>query len=235
MPIERDIPLSLTPDNILRRQGIRQRTSRPEIAAITEKLLSEMFELCLLEPVAAYNIYSIATLGDDRVSLDNGMEIRSISLPSLLSESRELAVVVCTIGHRLEKQVTDYLKGNEPLRGLLLDGIGSAAVDSLSQEACKLIQNEASLRGYQASSRFSPGTSGFPITEQWQLFELVPADEIGVSLAASGLMVPRKSVSMVIGLGQQVTVQKRGEACARCNLSKTCLYRWEVNNQHIQA
>ncbi len=225
MPIKRDIPLSLTSDNILRRQGIRQRSSRPEIAAITEKLLSEMYELCLLEPMAAYNIYPVSEVSNDRVSLDNGVEIRGTSLPSLLAKSQELAVAVCTIGPKLEKQVTDYLGGREPLRGLLLDGIGSAAVDSLAQEACKLIQNEASLRDYQVSSPFSPGTPGFPITEQWQLFQLIPTEEIGVSLVASGLMVPRKSVSMVIAIGEYVTVRKRGEACARCNLSETCHYR----------
>lgn len=228
MPIKWDIPLSLAPDNILRRQGIRQRSSRPEIASLTEKLLSEMYERCLLEPMAAYNIYPISRVSHDRVSLNNSMEIRSTSLPSLLSDAEELAVAVCTIGPKLEKQVTDYLGGREPLRGLLLDGIGSAAVDSLAQEACKLIQHEASLRDYQASSPFSPGTPGFPITEQWQLFQLVPAEEIGVSLVASGLMVPRKSVSMVIALGKQVTVRKRGEACARCNLSKTCHYKLVV-------
>lgn len=228
MPIHKDISLSLTPDNILRRQGIRQRSSRPEIAAITEKLLAEMYKLSLLEPVAAYNICPISEVSHDRVSLDNGVEIGSTSLISLLSDSRELAVVVCTIGPKLEKQVTEYLGGREPLQGLLLDGIGSAAVDSLAQESCKLIQNEASLRGCQASSPVSPGIPGFPITEQWQLFRLVPAEEIGVRLAASGLMVPRKSVSMVIALGEHMTIRKQGEACTHCNLSKTCHYKLVV-------
>lgn len=228
MPIKRDIPLSLSSDNILRRQGIRQRSSHPEITAITQKLLSEMYELCLLEPVTAYNIYPVSEVSNDRVSLNNGMEIIGTALPSFLSESRELAVVVCTIGPKLEKRVTDYLGGREPLRGLLLDGIGSAAVDSLAQDACNLIQYEASLRDYQASSPFGPGAPGFPITEQWQLFRLVPSEEIGVCLTASGLMFPRKSVSMVIALGEHVTVRKRGEACARCNLSQTCHYKLVV-------
>jgi hypothetical protein len=52
------------------------------------------------------------------------------SLLSLfLTNSKELAVAIYTIGPRLEKQVTDYTSRGEPLRGMLLDGIGSAAVD----------------------------------------------------------------------------------------------------------
>jgi len=37
-------------------------------------------------------------------------------LPSLLPESKELAAVVCTIGVKLEKQVTNYFNRDEPLR-----------------------------------------------------------------------------------------------------------------------
>ena len=183
----------------------------------------------LLQPVCAYEIYPISGIDHDQVSLAGDMALHSQLLASALSDAEELAAAVCTIGPNLEKQVTGYLDANEPLRGLLLDGIGSAAVDSLAQEVCRLIQDEALSRSYQASSPYSPGHTGFPITEQWPLFQLVPTAEIGVSLAASALMVPRKSISMVIALGEQVPVRKRGEACAHCNLSKTCHYRIAIS------
>jgi len=234
--IVRDIHLNLEQRQILRREGIRRQSSvRPEIIALIDELLLNIDAEHLLEPVCAYAIYPVSGIDHDQLSLSGDMVLHAPLLASALPDAEELAIVVGTIGPGLEKRVTEYLGKGEPLRGLLLDGIGSAAVDSLSQQACQLIQNEASLRGYQAGSRFSPGITGFPITEQWQLFRMVPADEIGMSLAASGLMVPRKSVSMVIGLGQKMVVRERGEACARCNLSKTCLYRWETDNQHIEA
>ena len=37
----------------------------------------------------------------------------------------------------------------------------------------------------------------------------VNADEIGVRLTASGVLVPRKSISMVIGIGPQMTNGRR--------------------------
>ncbi|HEY41152.1 MAG TPA: hypothetical protein G4O18_04740 [Dehalococcoidia bacterium] len=226
MTIVSGIHISLDKRQVLRREGIRQQSSvKPEIMALIDELLASTYDKHLLEPAIAYDVYAISEVGHDSVQLDNSTEIRSASLSSLISGGRELTVAVCTIGPKLEKQVTDYLGGREPLRGLLLDGIGSAAVDSLVQETCRLMQNEASLRGYQSSSPISPGIPGFPITEQWPLFQLVPSEEIGVRLAPSGIMVPRKSASMVIALGEQVTVRKQGEACARCNLSKTCHYR----------
>ena len=161
----------------------------------------------------------------DQLCLKGNTAIHGPLFGSLLSEAKELAVVVCTIGPKLESKVDDYFAQNDPLRAIVLDGIGSAAVDSLTQEVGKFMMNEASSRGYQASSSLSPGMLSFPISEQWQLFELAPTEEIGVRLTPSGMMVPRKSVSMVIGIGPQMPTWIKAEVCARCNMRKTCHYR----------
>jgi len=226
MPIIRDISLKLKIREILRRQGFKEYSKvRPEMKNLIGELLVSLSDKHLLEPAIAYEIYSITEVGHHRVRLEGNAALHGPLLPSVLLEAKELSVVVCTIGPKLEEKVTDYLERSEPLSGLLLDGIGSAAVDSLAQEVCKLIMHEASLRGYQTGSPLSPGMPGFPISEQWRLFELVPAEEIGVNLTPSGMMVPRKSVSMVIGIGLQMTTWTQAEVCARCNLKETCPYR----------
>ncbi len=226
MPVIRDIPLSLKIGEVLRREGFRKQSKiRPEIKSLILELLASVKNDHLLEPAIAYEIYSITEMSPGQLSLGDKLVIHGPLLPSLLREARELAIVVGTIGPGLEKQVTDYNNRDELLRSVLLDGIGSAAVDSLTQEACKLIVSEASACGYQVSSPISPGMPGFPITEQWQVLEMVPVREIGVSLTSSGMMVPRKSASMVIGIGPEMKTWTRAEGCARCNLRKTCSYR----------
>jgi len=226
MPVKRNIPLSLEMNEVLRREGLREYSKlRPEMKALIRELLASMKNDHLLEPAIAYEIYSITEVRRDQLSLEGDVAVHGQLLPSILPDAKELAVVVCTIGPALEKQVKEYFDKKEPLRGVLLDGIGSAAVDSLAEEACKFTTGEALSRGYQASSPISPGMLGFPISEQWQLFELVPAEEIRVSLTPLGIMVPRKSVSMVIGIGPQMATWTRKEVCARCNLKKTCPYK----------
>jgi hypothetical protein len=226
MPIIRDIPLSLKTREVLRRQGLGGGAKvRPEIEILIGELLTSVKKAHLLESAIAYEIYTITEISQRQLSLEGNPVVHDPLLPSLLPRAKELAVAVCTIGPKLEKQVTDYTSRGEPLRGTLLDGIGSAAVDSLTEEVCKFIANEASSRGYEASSPINPGMPGLPITEQWQLLKLVPAGEIGVSLTSSGIMVPRKSVSMVMGIGLQMAKWTRAEVCARCHLKKTCPYR----------
>jgi len=226
MPVIRDIPLSLKTQDVLRREGFRGNFKvRPKIKSLILELLASVENAHLLEPAIAYEVYPITEMTSSQVSLEGNSVVHGSLLPSIFPEAKELVIVVCTIGPKLEKQVTDYSNGGETLRGMLLDGIGSAVVDTLAQEACKFMAGEASSRGYQASSPINPGMPGLAITEQWQLLKMVPAREIGVSLTSSGIMVPRKSTSMVIGIGPQMTTWTQAEVCAHCSLRKTCPYR----------
>jgi hypothetical protein len=225
MPVIRDIPLNLNIGEVLRRQGFRDHSKiRPETKSLILELLDIVESAHLLEPAVAYEYYKVIRMSPNQVSLEGGKAIHGSLLHTAFPEAKKLAFVVCTIGPKLEKQVTDYSKSGEALRSTLLDGIGSASVDMLIPEVCRRIASDVSSRGYQASSPVSPGWPGLPITEQWNLFELVNTQEIGVSLTSSGIMVPRKSVSMVIGIGPQMATWTQAEVCARCNLRKTCPY-----------
>jgi hypothetical protein len=229
MPVIRDIPLNIEAGEILRREGLGGKVRvRPEVETIIRELVDSARATHLVEPLMAYEIYPITELTHDKVSLDGGREVSGTLLPPLLARADELAIAVITIGPALEKRVTEYNNNKEPLRAILLDGIGSAAVDSLTQEACAYISHQADSRGYQVGSPVNPGMPGLALTEQWPLLEMVPAGKIGVSLTSSGVMVPRKSTSMLIGIGKQMTVWSRAEVCERCNLGETCPYRIKV-------
>jgi len=179
----------------------------------------------LLESAMVYQTYPILDIGYQQLCLPGNMILHGSALSSAFSRAKEVAVLVCTIGYKLEEKVTDYFIKSEPLYGLLLDGIGNAAIESVVQESCELIMGEASLHANFVSNPLSPGDSGFPISEQGQLFELVPAKQIGVNFISSGMMVPRKSISAVIGIGAQMKTWTKTETCTRCNLSKTCSYK----------
>ena len=160
-----------------------------------------------------------------RAYLSENKSLLSPFLISTLPSAKELAVIVCTIGPKLEEKAAQFFRHDEPLRALLLDGIGSAAVDSLSEEACRILAQKAATRGYQTSSPISPGMFGLPISEQQHLFELLPAEEIGVCLTSAQIMVPCKSVSMVIGIGPKMATWTKAEVCRHCKLKKNCRHK----------
>jgi hypothetical protein len=228
MPVVREMPVRLTMNQVLRGQGFGGHSKiRPEIGKLIPELIASVESDYLIEPSMAYEIYPITA--HQRPSESN-ISTHERLLSSVLAEALELAYVLCTIGPRLENKVTYYNKMGESLRGVLLDGIGNTAVDSLSQACCKFIAKEAASHGYQASSPICPGMPVFPIARQRELLEMVPAQEIGVSITSLGMLVPRKSASMVIGIGSQMPKWTRAESCSRCNLSQTCNYRRNTPN-----
>ena len=67
-----------------------------------------------------------------------------------------------------------------------------------------LIRDEAWERGWQASAPFQPGQLDWPLEDHGVFFELLPAEKLGLRLDSNRLMVPSKSVSMAVGLGEEM-------------------------------
>jgi hypothetical protein len=70
----------------------------------------------------------------------------------------------------------------------------------------------------------SPGCQAVPIEAQKALFSLLDAQSIGVTLTDSLLMIPIKSVSLILPLA--VTLPERLKVfsmCHTCRRSETCM------------
>ena len=221
MPVICGISIDLTENDVFRRQEIKDsKVIHPSIKSIAQELLTRKNEW--LNPAVAYQIYPVTESTMGYLELRGEARISGGAVASSLNQAREIAVVLGTIGRQLEDQVDKYFKTGDSLRGFLLDGLGSAAIDSLGYEACKLMESEVSPRGDTTSSPFSPGMQGWDIQELPELLQLVPAEKIGVSLTSGGMMHPRKSIAMVIGIGRNMPKRKRAEFCESCNLRDTC-------------
>lgn len=224
MAEERCWALELDVDQILSAQGVDPASVRersPALVAVAERALGE--GRAFLAPQALQRAFSIERRHGDTLELGGGGSLRGAGLPDLLDGADEIVVTVCTIGAALEQQVSARLAG-EPGFALALDGLGTAAVDALAREVCAGISTAAEDRGLRATPPLSPGMMEWPLAEgQDQIFSLVDARSIGVVLTASRLMIPRKSVSMVVGLGPRV-VTGRG-TCDVCHMRDTCRYR----------
>ena len=226
MPVIRDIPLSLKIGDVLRREGLGGGAKvRRETKDLILELLASVRRMQLLQPAAAYECYPVTGVNGDQISLEGGGAIHGRLIPAMFPEAKELAVLICTIGPWLEKQVTEYSRSGKVMKAMILDGIGSAAVDILISQVVGSMATDVFLRGCEMSSQVCPGMPGFLLSEQWNLLRLVDADEIGVSVTASGVMVPRKSTSMVIGIGPRMARWTQAEVCARCSLRETCHYK----------
>lgn len=108
---------------------------------------------------------------------------------------------------------------------VILDACASAAIENVCDNLCADIAG--AVAPMYLTDRFSPGYGDLPLAQQADLCRVLDVSRrIGVTLTESGLMIPQKSVTAIIGISP-VPVEKRSRGCAACNLFKTCTYRKE--------
>jgi cobalamin-dependent methionine synthase I len=111
------------------------------------------------------------------------------------------------------------------LKAMLLHDLATTAVDALCQQFCNQLEIEAGQAGRHTSSPLSPGESSWPIEEQSIIFSLLETEQIGVTLTESLVMVPIKSLSLVVGEAQHAMGEGDVESCSYCTFQDRCRYR----------
>ena len=220
MPVVHDITFPLSIEQVLRGQGTgNQSRVPPKTLSLSHELLEDVRRLRLIQPRMAYKFCPVRETGRDYLVVQGGVLLRGPFLVKHFARAKELALMVCTVGPHLEKRVTDYVGRNDYLRAVLLDGIGTADVGSLEQEGSRIVHHEARSWGYEAS------IPGFSLHAQYEICRIVSADKLGVHFTPSTIAIPRKSLSMVVGVGLGMPAWTIAEACSRCNMRDTCRYR----------
>jgi hypothetical protein len=116
-----------------------------------------------------------------------------------------------TIGEPLEARVRDHFGSGHYLEAVVLDAVGSVAVEAV----CQALERACAPAG--PSARFSPGYCLWRLANQEALFALLRPGEIGIRLMASMIMHPLKSVSGLVvqaASGEDLVVAP--EDCAPC-------------------
>jgi hypothetical protein len=220
----RDWPLNIDVDMVLRGQGadasvIRQR--RPQLIGIAQRAIEDGKQL--IKPAVVYRHLSVASLHHENLVLKNGAVLKGELLALHLAPAEQIILLVCTIGSALEQYLAEVLS-TDPAYGLALDSFGSTVVEVLSVAACTYFEAQARRRNLYTSIPLSPGMVGWPVDEgQAQIFNLLAANLIGVTLNEYALMIPAKSISMILGLSR--TPFTTGRTCDFCALRDTCRYQ----------
>jgi hypothetical protein len=224
MPVLADWQLALDVDLVLRGQGadpsaIRARS--PAVVREAERALRDAAPL--LAPRVGYRRMAVQGLRHERVLLEGGSSLQGPLVAAHLKGAASLVVAVCTVGPAIDELVSGALD-EDPLFGLALDGLGSAAVEALATAASNQFEAEAAADGLEATIPLSPGMVGWSVEQgQPEVFALIDPAEAGVRLSSAWMMIPRKSISFVLGIGPGV--RSAGRTCDYCSLKATCRYQ----------
>ena len=148
-------------------------------------------------------------------------EMGSIILRQLRG-SEAFALFICTSGLEFETYQHRLKEQGDMVRVFIADALGSVIAEKCADQMEKALQESIDKLGWMHTNRFSPGYCGWHVSQQQLLFPLFQGHTCGVKLTDSSLMIPIKSVSGIIGLGEKV--RKLEYTCGLCDF-KQCYKR----------
>lgn len=138
-----------------------------------------------------------------------------------LAHSSRVIFFAATLGSAADKSIRTAEIRNMAY-ALILDALASAMIEEFCDTAEKEMHEK--LGGF-FTWRFSPGYGDYPIEVQPDIIRFLNADkQIGLTVTDSNILIPRKSVTAVIGVSD--AEQEKGvRGCATCSMRDRCSFR----------
>jgi hypothetical protein len=171
----------------------------PRVASLINDHLDEAQQL--VKPSYSHLIRQVELVYGASVILEDGTVFHSQILARTLEKAEEVIVFALTIGGELEDEAARLAREGLILQATTLETIGSLYTEQLASWVEMRIGDLAHAWGRTASWRFSPGYCDWDVSQQRAVFSMLGEDCAGIHLTDSCLMIPRKSMSGIIGIG----------------------------------
>ena len=201
---------------VLALQGLPPGAEPPRVSRLLDSALAAYLETA--EPRAVVSEISREAFAE--VYRGDGRNAAPAPLEAVIPNADGLVLFTATVGGPVTARIRELFDRNEPALAAMLDSVASAAADRLVELLGP--------RGFAAASAgagtgrrvlaYSPGYCGWHVSGQRALFGRLKPEEIGVTLNASCLMEPLKSVSgvLVAGPGEIHRFAPAYPFCADC-------------------
>lgn len=173
-----------------------------------------------------YEIYDIKNdLDLNTIEFKNtNLILKSKDVSELLKDCDKCVLMCATLGFNIEKNIRRY-SYNDLTKGIIVDACATTSIE----EICDLIQDnilqQMSKEGKSLTMRYSPGYGDLDISANKDILQVLDAHKrIGVTVTNTGIMIPRKSVVVLIGITNK-KIAKVKRTCENCSNRFNCEYR----------
>jgi len=218
-----NLEVRIKPETVLKLQGYDGK--REPLAGIREVVVEQVNAARkLAQPRAIYREIEIKAIDDSIVRLtdDTVMQVGK-RIAAWWKGSTRLAISLCTVGNALENQVRTLSQKGEHLAAMTLDACGSLVLGNAMEQVKHFTCEKAVKTGIRVGPSLNPGYNEWPLTDQRLIFQLMPAQTIGIHLNEQCMMIPKQSATSCTGLGVTQDFSEFNN-CYHCDLPK-CPYR----------
>jgi hypothetical protein len=196
--------------------GYKKGSDLSDIGTVLERMLIEIEDLS--NPKYFFRILPLTDLKPKEIK---GYEIvlPGKDINNHLHNSQMIAIMAVTLGMNVDKKIKE-LQYTDLSKAMIYDACASAFIEQICDRVEVEIVKYASQISLGKTSRFSPGYGDFPLEFQREIDIILNLSKnVGIFVSKSNILVPRKSVTAVIGLGKD----QDAIHCTYCN--KLCEMR----------
>lgn len=212
MPIIKPIITQIDMDETLRYAGLSlDKGWHPEL------LSHSLQELMLVaKPLCVY------TIQPHTAGVIGGYSYTSKGLKRHLQDCEQVVVLAATLGSDVDRRVELLFAQDKYTMGLLVNAAATAMIEQAADYLTDfLYRSQFAKLGYSLGSRFSPGYSDWALEEQRCFFPLTQGEQIGIGLTTAFSLNPKKSITAVMPILQQV---ENKQMCTGC-MQAACAFR----------
>lgn len=213
----------VTIDELFQAQGAdySKRSPRPNLVELNRRILQEA--AILVRPTAVWQEVQVSGAGKQELFLEKGITLTSKLLTRVAGTADKLVLLAVTLGSALDDRIAEYNKAGQMMETYILDAAGSTILAKSAAAVFGQIEEKYKNDGMSATFPLGPGHSYWPgLDDVRSIIHFLKADQIGINLTDSNLMLPRKSLAFVMGCGTNLPDFKGKTHCDFCSLQKTC-------------
>lgn len=219
MPIYNAPILKVNPKETRRYAGLQRAMD------FDEKMIEAACEdaRLLANPRSIWQLYDYDCLTGTVLSSPR-FQVTGKSITKHLAGCEQVILLAATVGEEIEHEVTKRFEEGTYTSSVLLDAAATTAIEQVADALERAIEPDLSRKGWAMRWRFSPGYGDWPLEQQPELIRLSHGEEIGISLSESLMLIPRKSITAIIGLFKNTknpTSTDVPHGCASCG-KKDC-------------
>lgn len=133
-------------------------------------------------------------------------------------------LMAATLGAQSERLLLRH-QARSGAEALIMDAVLSAAIEAVCDAQESMLREEYARTGWHLTDRFSPGYGDMPLHQSGEICAVLQTEKtIGLNVSHSGIMIPRKSVTAILGISR-FPQKRRPSPCAVCGMRETCALR----------
>lgn len=189
----------------------------------TSKLIDEMIALAvgLVRPKSTYEFFDLEPVKNGVKFVFADVCFYGKDVTAHLKNALKGIIFAATLGTETERQL-HLLQKVDMEKAVIFDAVCDCLIEEYCDKCCEKIRLEQLEKGLFINTRFSPGYGDLSIEVQKDIIKILNCEKrIGLSVTSSFVLLPRKSVSALIGVFKEKPTPKAG-SCERCSLQNVC-------------